>query len=84
MENLFEMYKKESFTIQDSKLIDTEIDKGNLSTEDIKENFMDYVYENINDKYTTEDIWKFTDEHYNNGLTHYENYKNLINFLKTF
>ena len=45
---------------------------------------MDYVYENINDKYTAEDIWKFTDEHYNNGLTHYENYKNLINFLKTF
>ena len=38
MENLLEMYKKESFTIQDSKLIDTENDKRNLYTEDIKEN----------------------------------------------
>jgi hypothetical protein len=48
---------------------------------------MDYIYERLNkefgDKYTTEQIWGYTDENLSNGLTHKENYDNLIEFLES-
>jgi hypothetical protein len=83
MKNLLNIYKKESFTQEDHQLINSNIDEGSIDTFDIKENFMEYVYENIGNEYKNEYIWEYTDEYYENGLTHIENYNKLIKHLES-
>ena len=76
------LYKKDTFSVIDNILIDNCIELGYIYTDDIKDDFMGYVYKHIDRKYTDEDIWSYTDENYSNGLTHKENYNNLIKYLK--
>jgi hypothetical protein len=81
MEDLLELYKKDTFSDEDNRLINLAIDNYELYTDDIKEDFMGYMYSNIPLKYTQEEIWGYTDENYSNGLTHKENFNNLLNYL---
>jgi hypothetical protein len=85
-DNILALYKKSKFSEKDEKVIDNAIENGDFDTIDIKENFMDYVYNRIDkeykDEFETEQIWQYTDEQYENLLTHQENYKNLISYLK--
>ena len=81
MEDLLELYKKDTFSDEDNRLINLAIDNYELYTDDIKEDFMDYMYSNIPCKCTDEEIWGYTDENYSNGLTHKENFNNLLNYL---
>jgi len=82
---ILKLYKKSSFSDSDSEMIEKAIDSRSIETDEIKEDFMDYAYERIKkefgDKYSSEQIWSYTDENYSNGLTHKENYDNLIEFL---
>ena len=84
--DILSLYQKDTFSDKDSELIDEAIENGDIDTTDIKEDFMGYVYDRIDkeykDEFETEDIWEYTDEQYENGLTHKENYKKLISFLK--
>lgn len=86
MENLLNLYSKETFTEKDSDLIGKAIESKELLTEDIKADCMDYIYERLElegiDDIDETEIWKYTDENLSNGLTHEENYNNLINYLK--
>jgi hypothetical protein len=83
---ILKLYLKDEFSEKDSELIDEAIENGDIDTTDIKEDFMGYVYDRIDkeykDEFETEDIWEYTDEQYENLLTHKENYKKLISFLK--
>lgn len=81
MEDLLELYKKDTFSDEDNRLINLAIDNYELYTDDIKEDFMGYMYSNIPLEYTQEEIWGYTDENYSNGLTHKENFNNLLNYL---
>ena len=82
MDNILELYKKAAFSIEDNDFINDAIDNGLIDTSDIKENFMDFVYHNIGNRYELDDIWDYTDENYSNGCTHIENYNNLLEHLK--
>lgn len=81
MQDLLELYKKDTFSDEDNRLINLAIDNYELYTDDIKEDFMGYMYSNIPLEYTREEIWGYTDENYSNGLTHKENFNNLLNYL---
>jgi hypothetical protein len=85
MKNIFSIYKKEKFSDNDFEMINIAIENGDIDTTEIKEDFLDYVYDRIDKQYKnrfkTEDIWEYTDELYENGLTHKENYKNLIKYI---
>lgn len=76
------MYLNDTFSIEQNELINDSIQKKEIYTDDIKEDFMSYAYDKIGDKYELEEIWKYTDENYSNGLTHKENYNELIKFLQ--
>ena len=86
MENLLNLYLKDTFTEQDSKLIDNAIDTAELFTDDIKDDCLDYIYRRMElegiDYVDETDIWEYTDEHLSNGLTHAENYNNFKKYLK--
>jgi len=81
MTNILELYRKTTFTDEDSEVISNAIENKTIDTTTIKENFMDFVYHNVGNRYPLEDIWDYTDENYSNGLTHIENYNNLLEFL---
>ena len=82
VQDLLELYKKDTFSDEDNRLINLAIENDYIDTTDIKEDFLGYVYDIIDkDKFETEHIWEYTDEQYENGLTHKENYNNLINYL---
>lgn len=81
VQDLLELYKKDTFSDEDNRLINLAIDNGDIDTDEIKEDFMDYMYSNIPCKCTDEEIWGYTDENYSNGLTHKENFNNLLNYL---
>lgn len=82
MDNILELYKKATFTIEDNDFINDAIENGLIDTSDIKENFMTFVYHNLGNRYELDDIWDYTDENYSNGCTHIENYNNLLEHLK--
>lgn len=86
MENLFKLYLKETFSVEDTEKIGNAIESRELLTEDIKADCMDYIYERMElegiDNVDSAEIWKYTDHNLSNGLTHEENYNNLINYLK--
>lgn len=83
---ILKLYQKNHFSDSDSELIKKAIDNFEIETDKIKEDFMDYAYgrleKEFGDKYSNEEIWSYTDENYENLLTHSENYKNLVDFLK--
>lgn len=88
MTNLLEktilnLYRKQKFTNEENDFINNAIENKEIYTEDIKEDFIGYAYKKIKDKYSAEEIWEYTDDNYQNGLTHIQNYKNLIDFLNT-
>ena len=72
--DILKLYQKDVFSDKDSELIDEAIENGDIDTTDIKEDFMGYVYDRIDkeykDEFETEDIWEYTDEQYENLLTH--------------
>jgi hypothetical protein len=78
---ILKMYLNDTFSIEQNELINDSIQKKEIYTDDIKEDFMSYAYDKIGDKYELEKIWEYTDENYSNGLTHKENYNELIKFL---
>lgn len=82
MVDIFELYKKVTFSIEDNELINDAIENGLIDAVEIKENFMSFVYDNIGNRYELDDIWDYTDENYSNGYTHIENYNNLLEHLK--
>lgn len=82
MDNILELYKKATFSIEDNDFINDAIENGLIDTSDIKENFMTFVYHNLGNRYELDDIWDYTDENYSNGCTHIENYNNLLEHLK--
>lgn len=69
---------RDELTDKDNELINASIDARMVDTDDIKEDFMDYISEN---NLTVDEIWSFTDEHYDNGLTHKQNLTAMLNFL---
>jgi hypothetical protein len=83
---ILKLYQKDTFSDKDSELIDEAIENGDIDTSDIKEDCMGYIYDRLEkefgDKYSSEEIWEYTDENLSNGLTHKENYKNLVEYLK--
>lgn len=82
MVDIFELYKKVTFSIEDNELINDAIENGLIDAVEIKEDFMSFVYDNIGNRYELDDIWDYTDENYSNGYTHIENYNNLLEHLK--
>jgi hypothetical protein len=81
MQDLIELYKKDEFSNEDNRIINLAIDNQEIYTDEIKDDFMDYAYSNIPSQYEDEDIWRYADENYENGLTHKQNFNNLINYL---
>ena len=81
MEEILNLYKKDTFSIEDNLLINNAIELELIYVDEIKDDFMEYMYSRITNEYTNEEIWGYTDENYSNGLTHKENYNNLINYL---
>jgi hypothetical protein len=81
MEDILNLYKKDTFSIEDNLLINNAIELELIYTDEIKDDFMEYMYFRITDEYSNEEIWDYIDENYSNGLTHKENYNNLINYL---
>lgn len=81
MKEVLSLYKKDTFSVVDEILINNCIELGYIYTDEIKEDFMDYMYKRLDIDYPHEDIWSYTDENYSNGLTHKENYNNLIKYL---
>lgn len=82
MVDIFKLYKKVTFSIEDNELINDAIENGLIDAVEIKEDFMSFVYDNIGNRYELDDIWDYTDENYCNGYTHIENYNNLLEHLK--
>ncbi len=84
--DILKLYQKDTFSDKDLELIEEAIENGGIDTTDIKEDFMGYVYDRIDkeykDEFETEDIWEYTDDQYENLLTHKENYQKLIAYLK--
>jgi len=80
MEAILKLYKKYTFSIKENELINDAIENGYIYTDEIKEDFLGYIQDQKHD-FTDEQIWSYTDENYSNGLTHKENYKQLINEL---
>lgn len=81
METILNLYKKNTFSDEDNLIINSAIDNKEIYTDDIKDDFMNYMYLIIPNKYNDEEIWQYTDENYSNGLTHKENFNNLIDYL---
>ena len=81
MEEVLELYRtQEEFTQDQNELIEDLINEGELETEDLRINFKEWVYENYPD-IPEEEVWDF-DEHYSNGLTHRQNFKDLQLYLE--
>lgn len=81
LEDILNLYRKDTFSIEDNIIINNAIELELIYTDEIKDDFMEYMYFIILDEYSDEEIWGYTDENYSNGLTHKENYNNLINYL---
>lgn len=79
---ILDLYKtKKSFSDSDSKMIDEAIENGYIDTDDIKEDFMGFLDENLkadDHSFSDEEIFEYTDEHYENGKTHHENYRQFL------
>ena len=70
MEELLELYKKETLTTDDLILIEGAIDNGDIDTCDIFDDFIGYVSKNCSVDYDT--LMNYQ-ENYQNLLTHKEN-----------
>lgn len=81
MQNIFDLYKKEVFTQEDNKLIDEAIDNENIDTEDIIDDWRGWVIEVHNLSNEVYEYFMDFDEHYNNGLTHPQNFEDFKKFL---
>lgn len=79
---ILKLYQKPTFSNEDNEIINKAMDEGIIDVDDIKEDCIDYIYQRLGDEgiYIV-DISEFTDEHLQNGLTHEENYNNLIDYL---
>lgn len=83
MKKILKLYLQASFTEADHDLINQAIEQRDIYTDDIKEDFMDYLRERLKAEglgFSNERIWEYTDEHYDNGYTHPENYSSFLNF----
>ena len=81
MKNIFDLYKKESFTEEDNKLIDEAIENGEIETEDIIDDWRGWQAEEQRLCNEVLEYFMDFDEHYNNGLTHPQNWENFKKFL---
>ena len=76
-EKALELYLKDSFTKQDDDIIQEAIDIGCLETDEILDSFVGYVSDN-------NFVWNMDfAEHYQNGLTHKQNFKIYKKWLQT-
>ena len=83
MKKILKLYLQASFTEADHKLINQAIEQRDIYTDDIKEDFMDYLRERLKAEglgFSNERIWEYTDEHYDNGYTHPQNHSSFLNF----
>ena len=81
MKNIFDLYKKESFTEEDNKLIDEAIENGDIDTDDIIDDWRGWQAENQRLCNEVLEYFMDFDEHYNNGLTHPQNWERFKKFL---
>ena len=81
MKNIFDLYRKESFAEEDDKLIDEAIENGEIETEDIIDDWRGWVTEIYNLSNEVYEYFMDFDEHYNNGLTHPQNWEDFKKFL---
>lgn len=85
METILKLYEKNKLSDEDIKIIVSAIDNKEIETDDIKLDFMDFMYDQLHackKKYADEEIWSYTDEQYQNLLSHWENFNLLTSFLK--
>lgn len=81
MKKILKLYQEFSFTEADHKLINQAIEQRDIYTDDIKEDFMEYLRQRLKSvglNFSDERIWAFTDEHYDNGYTHIQNYSSFL------
>ena len=74
--------KRKTFNNEDHKLIDTLIEDEVIDNDITISDFIDYC---VNKKNWNGDNWDLLmdfQEHYSNGLTHVENYRELLSFIK--
>jgi hypothetical protein len=87
VDDILKLYQKDKFSDEDNDIIDDAIENGEIDTDTIKEDAMDYIYGRLEKDfgyYNDEDIWSYTDENISNGLTHKENYENLVEYLQDY
>jgi hypothetical protein len=76
---ILHLYKKNIFTDVDNAIINDAIEYGVLETDEILSNFIEYAERSI----LTEYLFDFN-EHYQNGLTHLENFNLYLDFKNSY
>jgi hypothetical protein len=74
-EQILDLYKKHIFTDVDNAIINDAIEYGVLETDEILSDFIEYADRNIFTEYLSD-----FNEHYQNGLTHLENFDLYLDF----
>lgn len=77
-ENVFKLYReKDRFSEKDNDYINYCIDNGKIETDEIREDFFGWAEANFK---IDDDLRIEFHEHYQNGLTHFQNLYSLVNF----
>ena len=83
MKTILNAYNNQiTFSEDDTNVINKAIEEKILYTDDVIEDFFSYRDENLKsfENFDEDEICSF-DEHYDNGLTHIENFINLVKFI---
>lgn len=81
---ILDLYLKPTLSNADNEIINKGIELQIIDADDIKDDCIGYIFERLKEEgieIDIEDVWSFTDEHLQNGLTHEQNYQNLKNYL---
>ena len=82
MKAIFDLYKKEFFTQKDNILINEAIENGDIDTDDIIDDWRGWQEENQRLSNEVLEYFIDFDEHYDNGLTHPQNWERFKKFIK--
>ena len=83
-EQFNELYGKAVLTKEDREMILKSMDQSLIEVDEIMESFMDYACLHASQEMlplSIMDVWKWTGEHYQNLMSHSQNYANLVNSL---
>lgn len=81
---ILDFYLKPTFSNADNEIINKAIELQIIDADDIKNDCIGYIFERLKEEdidIDIENVWEFTDENLQNGLTHAENYQNFKNYL---